>query len=341
MYLYTDYGTPAQLTGYARRALADLEINQFTLSRFLPSQTIDDLDFRFTKGGEGLIEAGTYRSYDAEAPLASRPGIAKTLGELPPLSRKIRLGEYDRLKARNLDADISSHIYSDVERLTRALAARMELARGDALVNGKVSIAENGVKAVADYGRAAGNVVTAAIYWTDVANATPLTNLQGWGDIYNAVNGTYPGLYVTAKKNLALLMRNTELRNLIYPTGSAASLVRLDDVYSILTSYGLASIETYDVQVRVAGVDTRVLPDNVVLMLPAPGSTDASQLGRCLWGTTLEASEPGYGLAGSEAGIVAGTMSTWDPVALWTKAAAIGIPVLANPNLIMVGKIAA
>jgi hypothetical protein len=44
--------------------------------------------------------------------------------------------------------------------------------------------------------------------------------------------------------------------------------------------------------------------------------------------------EPEYGLqAGEQPGIVAGSYSTKDPVALWTKAAAIGLPVLANPNL--------
>lgn len=338
MYLYTDYAEPAELTGYARRSLADLEINQFTLSRFLPSQTVNDLDYRFTQGGEGLIEAATYRSYDAEAPLASRPGITRTAGQLPPLSRKIRLGEYDRLKSRNLDADIRNAIFSDTERLTRAISARIELARGDALVNGKVTIAENGVAAGVDFGRAPSQSVTAPVLWTDTANAKPVTDLLSWQEVYNAVNGSDFGLALTATKNLRLLMRNAEIRNLIYPQGSSATLVRDSDVRTIVSSFGLPGFETYDAKVRVAGVDTRVIPDNVIIFLP--GGSDAAQLGRVLWGTTAEAAEPGYGLAGNEAGIVAGSMSTWDPVALWTKTAAIALPVLVNPNLVMVAKIA-
>ena len=339
MYLYTDYGDPAELTGYAREALYALERNQFQLSRFLPSQTINDLDYRFTQGGEGLIEAATYRSYDAEAPLAARPGITRTQGQLPPMSRKIRLGEYDRLKSRNLDQDIRDAILGDVERLTRAISARMELARGDALVNAKVTIAENGVAASVDFGRNPGNNVVTARLWTDTAAATPVTDLLGWSEAYNQVNGTDPGLILTAKKNMALLMRNAEVRNLIYPAGSGATLVRDTDVRTILTSFGLPNIEFYDAQVRVAGVATRVIPDNVIIFLP--GGNDADQLGRVLWGTTAEAAEPSYGLAGNEAGIVAGTMTTWDPVALWSKAAAIGMPVLVNPNLTFVAKITA
>ncbi len=339
MYLYTDYGQPAELTGYARRSVADLEINQFTLSRYLPSQTINDLDYRFFKGGEGLIEAATYRSYDAEAPLAARPGVARTQGQLPPLSRKIRLGEYDRLKARNLDTEIRTAIFSDVERLTRAISARVELARGDALINGKVTIQENGVAAAVDFGRAPTNSVTATNLWTDYANAKPVTDLLNWQETYTDVNGSEPGTILTSKRVMAWLMRNAEIRNLIYPQGSSATLVRDSDVRTILTSFGLPNIEFYDAKVRVAGVETRVIPNNVLIFLP--GGSDASQLGRVLWGTTAEAGQAAYGLAGNEPGIVAGTLETFDPVALWTKAAAIALPVVVNPNLTFVAKIAA
>jgi hypothetical protein len=339
MYLYTDFGDPAELTGYARTALADLEINQFTLSQYLPSQTINDLDYRFTRGGEGLIEAATYRSYDAEAPLGARPGITRTQGELPPLSRKIRLGEYDRLKSRNLDSQITNAIYSDLERMTRSLAARVELARGDALVNGKVTISENGVSAAVDFGRNAGNSVTAGTYWTDLANAKPLTDLLAWQQSYVDVNGSEPGKILMAKKNMAQLMQNAQIKGLVYPQGSPAALVKDTDVRGVLTAFGLPGIDFYDAKVRVAGVDTRVIPDNILIFLP--GGADAGQLGRVLWGTTAEASEPSYGLAGNEAGVVAGTYTTWDPVALWTKAAAIALPVVVNPNLTFVAKIAA
>jgi hypothetical protein len=338
MYLYTDYADPAELTGYARTALADLEINQFTLSRFLPSQTINDLDYRFTRGGEGLIEAATYRSYDAEAPLGSRPGITRTAGELPPLSRKIRLGEYDRLKQRNLTGEVQSLIYSDTERMVRALAARIELARGDALLNGKVTIAENGVAASVDFGRNPGNAVTAPILWTDTANSKPIQDTLTWQQAYVDVNGDAPGIALTAKKNMYLLMQNAQIKNLVFPQGSTAAMVRNSDVNGVVGDYDLPEFQFYDAKVRVAGVDTRVIPDNVVIFLPKGAS--AQQLGRVLWGTTVESSEPSYGLSGDEPGIVAGNYTTWDPVALWTKAAGIALPVLVNPNLIMVARIA-
>ena len=63
------------------------------------------------------------------------------------------------------------------------------------------------------------------------------------------------------------------------------------------------------------------------------GTQDGGDLGATLYGTTAESMEPGYNLAGDEPGVVAGAYKSADPVAVWTKAAAIGLPVLANPDL--------
>jgi hypothetical protein len=43
---------------------------------------------------------------------------------------------------------------------------------------------------------------------------------------------------------------------------------------------------------------------------------------------------------GEEPGIVAGSYEDEDPIALWTKASAIGLPILANPDLSMVADVA-
>lgn len=332
MLLSTDYITPAELTGYVRAAQADQERNRFTLSEYLPSVNIDDLSYRFTKGGEGLAEAATFRSYDAESPIGSRPGVTRVQGELPPISRKIRLGEYDRLRQRKLDGEVRNAILTDAERMSQSVLARVEVARGDALVTGKVTINENGVVATVDFGRAANHTVTAAVAWTNVA-ATPLTNLMAWRDVYVATNGSEPGRILTSRRVLALMMRNGEMRNLVFPGANQPNLVTETAVLQALTAFGLPPITLNDSQVRVNGVATRVIPDDRLLYLPAPGTVDGDQLGAALFGTTAESLEPDYGLAGNEPGLVAGSYSTKDPVAVWTKAAAIALPVLANPNL--------
>lgn len=344
MLINTDYITPAELTGYVRAGAQDWARNQFSLARWLPNNPIDDLDFRFTRGGEGLIEAATFRSFDAESPIGARPGAFRVSGQLPPISRKIRLGEYDRLKQRKLDEKIRGALMTDAERMTRSIMARMELARGDALVNGKVTISENGLAVEADFGRSGTMSVAPGTLWSDLTNGTPLTNLLTWKELYITTNGELPGAIVTSTRVLNFMLRNAEIRALAATAIGTPTLVPVSMLEAVLTAHGLPQIYTYDAQIKVNGAATRVIADDKLLMLPAPGdpsSPDSSMLGATLWGTTVEATSPKYGVEiGEEPGIVAGSYETEDPIALWTKAAGIGLPILANPDLSLVADVA-
>lgn len=332
MLITTDYITPAELTGYARDALADLEVNQFTLSQFLPSRQVDDLQYRFNRGGIGLAEVATFRSYDAEASIGKRPGTTRVTGDLPPVSRKIRLGEYERLRQRNLDPAIRNAIFDDTDLMVTAVAARIELARGSALSAGAVTINEDGVIATVDFGRRSAHTnVAPGTLWSVSASATPIADMIAWVTTYAANNGgRRPGAFLTSQKVLSNILRAAEVRNLASSNGVNPSIVSPLVLNTILASYSLPPIVINDAQVSVDGVATRLIPENNFLLLPAAGASD---LGGTFWGTTAESLEPEYGIQGDEPGIVAGSYSTKDPVAVWTKAAGIAIPVLANPDL--------
>lgn len=342
MLLSTYYIQPQELTGYARAALADLQVNQFKLAAFLPNRDVDDLDYRFTKGGEGLAEAATFRAYDAESTIGSRPGLTRVSGELPPISRKIRLSEYDRLRQRKADGAVTNGIFSDAERMTRAVAARIELARGQALDTGKITIAENGITAVVDFGRSSSHTnVSPGTLWSVPATATPIANLQSFFDTYVVTNdGAEPEAIIMSRKALNAALRCAEVRDLGTVNGTTPSIISPATFASLLAAYGLPPVVINDEQIRVAGTATRVIADTSVILAPAPGDVNGeSPLGGTLWGTTAESLEPDFNLTGEEPGIVAGAYSTKDPVAVWTKAAAIALPVLANPNLTLQAKV--
>jgi hypothetical protein len=329
VYVINDYITPAELTGYTRAALADFDVNQFTLSRWLPTQTIDDLDYRFDQGGAGLVDAAVFRNYDTPTPFGARPGIKRITGELPPISRQLRLSEYDRLRLRSASADrIRNAIFNDAENLARAIAARFELARGEALYRGSLILNENGVVATVDYGRAAGHTVTAGTVWSNIAANIP-SDLRSWYDTYIATNGIAPGAILTSTAVKRNMQRNTAVINAV--AGSTAGRTQVTDaeLTGWLQSEGLPAVETYDVQVNVNKVATRVIPVDRLLFLPAPGTA----LGATLHGVSSEALEPEYGLVGDEPGIVAGSYKSPDPVAVFTKASSIGLPVLGMPDL--------
>lgn len=331
MRLIDTYGTPAELTGYVRAALRDYDVNQFQLSQWLPNDNVPDIQFRFLKGTGGLVEAASYRAYDAESDLGDREGVTRVTGELPPISRKIRLSEYDYLRQAQLDGQIRQAVETDAERLMRQIAARLEVARGEALYDGKVTINERGVIATVDFGRTAGHSnVAPGTLWSDVANADPLTDMINWRQTYIDTNGVAPGVALTSTANKLLLLRNEAIRDL-YPGAAGSQPSRISDAVlsGILGDFGLPPIVTYDVQVKVNGSATRIIPANRFLYLPS----SAEPLGTTCYGVTAEAREFPSLVGSDEAGIVAAAYSDEDPVGIWTKAAAIAIPLVANPDL--------
>jgi hypothetical protein len=337
MELTNDYILPQELTGYVRAALADYNFNQFTLSRFLPNRTLNDIDYRVDRGGAGLADMAAFRTYDAESKIGDRLSLSRIMGELPPISLKVRLGEYARLRERNVvDQAVVDAILNDARKTTRDVAARIEKARGDTLTTGTTPFPEFGASFTIDWGRRGSHTVTASTLWTSAADI--VSDLEAWCLVYETTNGVQPGTVLVGRSTLALMMRNASVRNLVYPaSGTQPTVVGMDRLNEAIQAFGLPPIEVYRSQVNNAGSATSVIPTNKVLLLPpavAPDDYEGTQLGSTMWGQTLEATEPGYGIElADQPGIVAGSYKTQDPVALWTKAAAIATPVLANPDL--------
>lgn len=328
--LSSEYITPTELTGYVREALADLPQNAFGLSAYLPDVETDDIDFRATVGGGGLSRVAKYRAWDTESPISGRRGIDRISGELPPISEKRRLSEYDRLKMRKLDSGIVDAILNDAVDLARAIHARVEVARGQALEEGKVTLSENGLTLEADFGRKASHTQTAAAKWnTDGSN--PINDLLAWQKAYSATNGVRPGALLTSQDVQSSLMRNAAIRSMTLPAGSTQQVVTVDAIDALLRSFGLPGLSLYEAQVEGEdGEAQSILNPNKVIFLPPADR----KLGETLWGVTAEALDADYGIDSTEApGVVVGSYSDKDPVGLWTKASAIALPVPANTNL--------
>jgi Phage major capsid protein E len=345
MLLNTDYYLPVDLTGYVRAALADLPINQFQLARWLPNRTIPDLSYRFLRGTGGLTDTAVYRSFDAESPIGSRPGVTRVSGELPPISEKIPLTEYNRLRQlANPEPAIQAQILTDAERLARKIAARIEVARGDAIVNGSITLNENGVQATVDFGRSGTHSVAAAIPWSTVGSADPLTEMLAWRQTYIDTNGSEPGAALTSTSVVTYLLRNSNLRSDLASLAGTPTNATRTQLSSLLDAHGLPPILTYDAKVKVNGVVTRIIPADKFIYLPAPGDTgnpDGTDLGATQWGTTAQSLDPRFGLNGADApGLVSGNYTDEDPPTIWTLAAAIALPVLANPDLTFVADVA-
>ena len=334
---------PAELTGYSRASLADRDENEFSLTRWFPNRELDDLVFEAQTGGGGLIDAANFRSYDSEPDFGSREGISSITGKLPPIARQMLLSEYDQLRLRKApEQAYRDLLLRDGERLTRQIDARLEIARGDALVNGSVTLDERGVKATVAFSRKAEHSVTAATAWSNPA-ADMITDLQTWSDVWSETNGASPGAILTTKKVARAMLKNTGLQAQLYP-GNSNLRLRRSDVDAWFEDNDLPPIQTYDAKVKWKGTERRILQEGRLLFLPAPaevGSIDGGPVGETFWGTTAEAQEPQYGIQDGELPgiVVAAFKETKTPVHAITIASAIGIPIMANPNASLVANV--
>lgn len=331
-----------ELTGYVR----DLEFPEMVLDGILPNEQAADIAYKLRRA---TIErrAATYRAFDTESPIARRGPLSTIEGEIPPLSEKIRLGEYDRLRAAADRGDagargaIEEIIFDDAKMRAWAVQARIEIARGDVLTDGKFTLtAENGLTLEVDYGVPGGNIVTPGTVWSDTTNSVPLTNLKAWQKVWRTANsGQNPGVIVTSDDVIANLLLNAQIRSMLVNNGVTPAFATLDQTNTVLQAHGLPPIVQYDGQFTDAGGSTVYpIPKDRVLMLPG----NAAELGMTLYGTTAEALElvsEGRLVRSDAPGIVATIDKRFDPVSIWTKASGLAIPVLRDPNKLLVADV--
>lgn len=331
MEIYDEFITPAELTGYSRAALDDRPENQFLLDRWFPYNGVNDLSYKFTRGGgDQLLEAADFRAFDAEPSFGRRAGLARVEGSLPPIARQYELDEFQNLTARRANSEEFRALFQrDGVRIAREIDIRMEFARAEALVSGTVTLNERGVMAQVDYGRSASHVVAPGTLWSDHTNSTPITDMQTWRDVLVA-DGQGAGAIVASTTTVNHLLRNKEVQGQVYPLAATAPQVTRTQLNQVLADFGLPPITVWDATARRNGVRQRFIAADKVLMLPASGTA----LGATVYGTTLEAQIGGYGVGGADLPglVVAAFIQRETPVRVLTIGSAIALPVLASPD---------
>lgn len=320
MALWTDVISPADLTGFSR-TVAEAYDAQGSLASILPNEQVDDVVFSWKVNGRSN-DVAQVRSFDAETPIGSSAGLDELIAKLAPVGLKKLFSEYDQLRRRSSNSPETVQAAADrlATEVTKATVDRVERFRGEALVTGRLVIAENGVRQTVDFGRRADFTKTVGTLW-NAAGADPIADIEAWRDQYVTENGQEPTNIVVSNRVFAALTKSDAVRGYFGP--NAPTVLTRDAVNQLITSYGLPSLSVYN---RLAG-GTRVVADNRVLMV-------SEGAGATVWGTTVEADDPRYGLAGGDLpGLVVGAYKEDDPNAVWIRANAITLPVLANPNL--------
>ena len=343
MPILNDLIPPEVLTGFVREVPGPATWN---LNEVLPDRQIGDIEAAIDVVTR-TNRAATFRAYDAETPIGVRDAFSRNTVELPPLGQKTLMTERDRLLLQQLqtggfnDTPLVSRIYDEAATNARAVLARMEVARGDALVDGKVTIAENGLSLEADYGLDPSHVVTAPVLWTDATNADPLNDLINWTNQYIDDVGEPPGYLRVSRQVLTNMLRAESIRQLVSTLVGRPTVVSRATLQQELDAHGLPTIVEYNTRIEVGNAVVYPIPTDVAILTPA----NPSDLGYTAWGVTAEALELASGtnpqLSIEDApGMVGVIERTSDPVRIWTKAAAVGMPIITDPRRLLVATVA-
>lgn len=330
--------TPAELVGFARELeFPDLSI----LDYVLPPSRVENVEYEVLTASGDDVDAAEYRAFDTEAGIGSREGVKRLTGKIPPISRKMRLGEEEQIRLRAEESGnnerLIAEVFNDARRMTRSVRARVTLAQGEVLTSGKVVLSENGVEGTADYAVPTAHLATAGASWATVTTSI-VSDLRTWAKTYaDTNNGLRPGGMAITDDILGYMQLNDEFRSLLASLSGAPALITRQGVDQVLQAFGLPPITAVvETQIQVNGTATRVIPADHLFFHPPAGFP----LGQTPYGITAEALALRSG-GQIEVDDLSGPIASvkeieFDPVSTWTKAAAVAIPVLANPKRLFV-----
>ncbi|GAA1353660.1 major capsid protein [Streptomyces beijiangensis] len=294
------------------------------------------------------VNTAKYRAYDASVPFATREAWSNTRqGQLPPMGQKLVVGEQEQLlleAERGADTDrMLELLYDDVERHVEAIQSRLELAAADVLLDGKLSINENGFITEADFGMPAGNRPTAPVPWSDPAS-DPIKDELGWLQYLDDLGVPEPEFVLTSKKAYSYLANNQAYRAAYYgsvsPSATPTATLNPQQVQTVRANYSLPPVRFYKAQVRVDGVSTKVLSEDKWIYIPG----DRNKWANVQWGRTWES----LNLQGvnnptivreDAPGLVITRGVQDDPGQIWTKGAAVAMPVMHTPDAHLVATV--
>lgn len=307
----------------------------FMGDKLFPSEKTENLvaRMRFLMDGATVPVMAQVHSLDSEARIGERPDFSEIPVEKVFIKEKINQTErlsYWKHEGANA-SEIKKFILDDAANMVSRVLTRAEVMKMEYLYSGKVSINENGVATTIDY-------------------KVPSKNFVSFGNWSNAsydILGDLERVKKLAKKTGYKLVRAITTSEVIdYMRNNAgikafwanvnAPLTESNMLAWIKDNYKLEFVVNDDVY-KTSVSASSVYPffkKNTIAFLPSDGI-----VGKGLFGVTPEEME----LAGQYSQKMNVAVTQWkapDPVAVWTKASALYLPVPTDPNGLFVATIA-
>lgn len=265
---------------------------------------------------------------------------------------KVKINQSERLRALTRagvqNQQMYEYVMNDGIRLADQVFTRSKVAKNELLATGKVTIKENNLDLTVDYGVPAANTQ----HTIDVgAGATDdvASQIQDIIDAAEAQGVIITGM-VTSKANLTKLRKNAGLQTLINGNIGAGQLIKTSALHDYLNEeFGINQIITNDLTYgasaeidqygRPAITTQRYFPKNKITFI---ATNPGGKLGVGLWGDPPELDVANMLKVNGSSVSPYVYITQWtekDPAVLWTKASALFMPVLYNPNSLFIAEV--
>lgn len=304
--------------------------------RLLPNTKTEYLEAEYIRlaNTPSLPHAAMVHGFDTEAVIGTRPLAEVVRIEQLLIKEKLALTErVNRLRSRGVQSEnaILNYIYDDLGNLAMAVRTRAEVAKIEALSTGKMHIAENGVTLEVDYGVPDANKYN--LDWFAV-------DYDILGDIRKIINagrmqGQRYNRAIISTTVLDILSSNLGIQKAVNGNINAGIMVTEDGINSLFNRLFGFTVEVNDDWYRYTKADgtetsARLLDEYRMVLFVADNS---GAVGTGLWGVTPDELEAGgFDNTGFNGFIYLSQWTTPDPVARWSKASGVFVPVLPNPK---------
>ena len=222
-------------------------------------------------------------------------------------------------------------VFDDMGRLSESVVTRTKIAKGQVLSRGIMKIKENNLDMTIDFGVPANQKIT----FGDWSNP----EYDIFGDIQKAVKigkdqGKIFNYMLTSDTQVQRMRKNKSLQTAIYGGINVGKLVTMAELRATLVEEFGLTLLTCDEQFAFVKMDgsranQRYFDENKATFFSAGMG---GRVGTGLWGPTPEEAEYSAFKEALQKIFVTVTMwATEDPVAKWTKASGMFIPVLPDP----------
>ena len=338
------YANAALLTAAARVAYNKYSESMPT-SAYFPTVSQNTFDFEFERNTDAVGDVAEYRAFDSTVGYGQTQPKAVLRGKIPPLGRNYRVTEWENLVTQiERNESIKDKLLDLANEAGLAIARRLERARLEALLTGKVTLMDNDdrVHGEIDNMRHAdlSATLTTTKRWSQSAS-TPVTDVETWIETVRAISGAMPTQMLMSKDVLHALRTNEQVRTLAFRgAASVPSSVSLQDVKTVFyAETGIAVVE--DVTSAYAyiadhGLGANPWPLGTVALLSA-GST---LFGKTVFAPTAKALDPKYGISrGDRAGIFAAAYDEDNIAGLFVMSDATAVPIMPGVNQTFVAKV--